>query len=154
MADVGIPSGPGFGTRPGNGYSEAPTGELVRSLVEEGRRLVREEAHLARVELKKQAQAVGRGAGVSAAGGVLVHAAVLCLVGCLVAALSLAMKVWVAALIVGCVVGLVGYVMAKAGAKRITHVEPPRQTIETIKEDGRWASGTMRAVRSRMRADA
>jgi hypothetical protein len=131
-----------------------PTGELVRELVEQGQRLIREEVHLAKVEIRDEAKRVATAGGLVGSGGVLAHTGFVVLSFMLVFALATAMALWAAALIVGIVWCGAGILLMKLGRDRVKQGVRPEQTIETIKEDRRWAKETMRDVKSNMRANA
>ena len=57
-----------------------------------------------------------------------------------IALLGLAMDTWIAALIVTVVYGAIAGVLALRGKTKIQEATPPaEQTVETLKEDARWA---------------
>ena len=57
-----------------------------------------------------------------------------------IALLGLAMETWIAALIVAVVYGAIAGVLALRGKNKIQEATPPaEQTVETLKEDARWA---------------
>jgi len=131
---------------------DAPTGELVSGMMEQGRRLVREEVRLARAELRRDARELGRDAGAVAGGGVMAHIGALVLAGAVVALLALVMPVWAAALITAAAFLAVGGVVAMAGWKRIKNIHGPTETVATLKEDTQWAKQTARDAKSQLRA--
>lgn len=141
--------------RPVDGLGARPAGELFRDFLGQGQRLFREEVRLAKTELRDEAKTAGKASGTAAAGGVIAYVGFLALTCAAVAALATGMPVWAGALIVGVVYALVGGIMAKGGVNKLKHMEKrPRETTETLQEDRQWASETMRAVRSRTRANA
>ena len=143
------------GGPPVDGLGGTPVKELFRDFLGQGQRLVREEVRLAKTELRDEAKAAGKASGTTAAGGVIAYVGFLALTAALIAALDTALPLWAAALIVGAVYALVGGLMAKGGVKKLKTMEKrPRETAETLQEDREWASETMRAVRSRTRANA
>jgi hypothetical protein len=145
----------GRGGPPVDGLGGRPAGELVRDLLGQGQRLFREEVRLAKAELKDEAKTAGKASGTAAAGGVVAYVGFLALTCAAIAALATGMPVWLGALFVGVVYAVVGGVMAKGGVSKLKRMEKrPRETTETLEEDRRWASETMRAVRSRTRANA
>jgi len=58
----------------------------------------------------------------------------------LIALLGLAMDTWIAALIVTVIYGVIAGVLAMSGKNKIQEATPPApQTVDTLKEDARWA---------------
>ena len=117
-------------------------GDLLAELSRETGQLVRKEIELASTEMTAKARRAGGQIGIAAAGGALVHAGVLVLLGMFVIALGeLGLALWLAALIVGAVTIVVGYVLVNRGlsALRSTSIVP-QQTIQTLKEDARWTT--------------
>ena len=106
-------------------------------------------------EFRNEAKTAGKASGTTAAGGVIALVGFLALTGALIAALDTGMPLWLASLIVGVVYAAVGGLMAKGGIGKLKKMEKkPRETTLTLQEDRRWASETMRAVRSKTRANA
>ena len=55
------------------------------------------------------------------------------------------MPLWVAANLVGIVAAVVGYLLVKRGLDALKREDfAPRQTMETLKEDGQWAKDQTR----------
>jgi len=119
---------------------EESTGELLKRLSQETSTLVRQEMELARAELTQQAKQAGKGAGMVGGAGVTGHMALFALTLTAIFVLDTFMKGWLAALIVTLVWGAVAAVLAQLGRNRIKEATPPApQTVETLKEDVRWA---------------
>jgi uncharacterized membrane protein YqjE len=119
---------------------EQPIGELLKQLSEETSNLVRQELALARAELEQQGKRAGRGAGMLGGAGVAGLLTLGSLTALLIALLDTAMKTWLAALIVTVLWGVVTGVLALQGRNKIKEATPPApQTVETVKEDVRWA---------------
>jgi uncharacterized membrane protein YqjE len=119
---------------------EQPIGELLKQLSEETSNLVRQELALARAELEQQGKRAGRGAGMLGGAGVAGLLTLGSLTAVLIALLDTAMKTWLAALIVTVLWGVVTGVLALQGRNKIKEATPPApQTVETVKEDARWA---------------
>jgi uncharacterized membrane protein YqjE len=119
---------------------EQPIGELLKQLSEETSNLVRQELALARAELEQQGKRAGRGAGMLGGAGVAGLLTLGSLTAVLIALLDTAMKTWLAALIVTVLWGVVTGVLALQGRNKIKEATPPApQTVETVKEDVRWA---------------
>ena len=125
---------------------ERSLGELFGDLAKETSELVRQEVQLARTEMTQKVSAVGKDAGMIAAGGLVAYAGLLALIATLIIALGqLGMPWWLSSLIVGVVVAAIGYFLIQKGINAIRHTNmAPQQTIQTLKEDRRWASEQMR----------
>jgi hypothetical protein len=141
--------------------SEQPTGELIRELFDEaktvaaeGTRLLRAELDTARHEIRREAKKVGPVAAMSGAGGVLVHAAVLMFAVAIAAALALVLPTWLAFGIVGVLLAATGAVLFVVARDQVREISlRPQKTIHNLEEDGRWAKGLTRSVRSNHRLD-
>ncbi|MCY1016201.1 phage holin family protein [Pyxidicoccus sp. MSG2] len=149
----------------GDGFRERPDardftfgsrgfGELFSEFMEQGRRLVRAEVALARAELKTEAKKASAGAGLLAGGGVVLFLGALTFVAFLVAALAVLMPVWASALVVAVLLLAVGGAVAWAGLGRLKRLHGPQRTIQTLKEDGQWASRTAHSMKSQMHGHA
>jgi hypothetical protein len=116
-------------------------GELFGDLSREIGTLVREEIHLARVELGDKLARVGQDAAKVAIGGAILYAGFLVFLFALVLILDLAIHMlWLSALIVAVVVLGIGYVLVRDGLDQLKHDDvTPRQTLETLQADVAWA---------------
>lgn len=120
-------------------------GELFKQLTSDMTLLMRQEFDLLRVEMtekgKRVGEQVGQGAGMLSAAAICGLFALACLTATVILLLVQAMPPWVAVLIAAIVYGVIAGVMALAGKRKLTHLEPPvpTQTIETVKEDVEWA---------------
>jgi len=122
------------------GRDDRSLGELFSELAQETSTLVRQEVNLAKTEVTHKASRAGRHLGVLAAGGAVAYAGLLAILAGIIALLNALMPVWVAALLVGIVVAIVGYVLVRRGLDALRREDfAPRETIETLKEDQRWA---------------
>jgi type IV secretory pathway TrbD component len=126
-----------------------PLNELVRMLLEDIRTLLRKEVELAKAEMAQKAQRLAVGAGMLAGAAVAGVMALGALTACLIAALALVLPVWAAALIVGGMWILVAVTLALVGKRQVARATPPgpEQTVETLKEDVRWAKIRLRSGR-------
>ena len=117
-------------------------GDLLAELSRETGQLVRKEIELAKTEMTAKARKAGAQVGMAAAGGALIHAGVLVLLGMLVIALSeMGLAPWLAALIVGVLTIGIGYLLVNRGLAGLRGGSMvPQQTIETLKEDARWTT--------------
>jgi uncharacterized membrane protein YqjE len=117
--------------------AEPSTGQLVSQLSTEISQLVRDELHLAQVEVSGKAKQAGIGAGMFGVAGVLALYGVGVLIATAILALTLAVDAWLAALIVGVVVLAAAGVAALAGKSRVSKAVPPvpSRAVEGVKED-------------------
>jgi uncharacterized membrane protein YqjE len=124
----------------GSDLREQSTGELLKRLSQETSTLVRQELELARAELTEKGRQAGKGAGMFGGAGVSGLMALFALTLTVIFVLDTFMKGWLAALIVTLVWGAIAAVLALQGRNRIQEATPPApQTVETVKEDVRWA---------------
>lgn len=132
---------------PGSGGADPPPaversiGELFADLARETSTLVRQEVQLAKTELTQKATFVAKNAVFIAAGGLIAYAGfVVLLVGLAFLINRIGLPLWLSALLVGLVVAGVGGFLALKGLKGLKEADPvPHQTVETVKEDVRWA---------------
>jgi uncharacterized membrane protein YqjE len=119
---------------------ERSVGELLKELSTETSTLVRKEMELARAELQEQGKRAGKGAGLLGGAGVTALLALGSLTATVIALLDTAMETWLAALIVTVIWGVIAGVLALQGRNKLQDATPPApQTVETLKEDVRWA---------------
>ncbi|MCW2993889.1 MAG: phage holin family protein [Conexibacter sp.] len=119
---------------------EQPVGDLLKRLSEETSTLVRQELALARAEMTERGKRAGTGAGMLGGAGVAGLLTLGALTATLIGVLDTAMVFWLAALIVTVVWAAVAGVLALQGKSKINEATPPApQTMETVKEDVRWA---------------
>jgi len=125
------------GTAPGEDLS---LGQLVGELTGDLQKLFRQELELARVELKTEATKAGKAAGMLGGAGFAGSMVALLLSLAAVFGLGEVLPLGWAALIVAVLWGLGGAVMFTMGRSRMRAVSPkPEQTVDTLKEDARWA---------------
>jgi uncharacterized membrane protein YqjE len=131
-----------------------PVKELVSEFLEQGRRLVRAEVQLARAEVRDELKKTTAGVGMSAAGGVVALLGAFTFVAFLVIALAGVMPLWASALLVAVLLLAGGAAIAYGGLQAMKKVHGPTKTIQTLKEDGQWASRTMHSMKSQMHGHA
>jgi hypothetical protein len=119
-------------------------GELFAELSREMSELMKKEMELAKTEMTAKARTAGVQAGVIAAGGALVHAGLLVLLGAIVTGLvALGLAAWLSALVVAAAVMVVGYVLVTNGLAKMRRTSlAPTQTMESLKENATWTSRT------------
>lgn len=122
--------------------------DLLKRLSEETTTLVRQEIELAKAEATEKGKKAGVGAGLVGGGTLFALFAFAALTTAIILALDLAMAGWLAALIVAVVYGAVAAVLALRGKEKLQDAGPPvpEQTIETVKEDARWAKTRARSA--------
>jgi hypothetical protein len=120
----------------GNGHShtpmdsESPVG-LLRRLADDVTNLLRKELALATSEVSQTVETTRSGLVSLAAGGGVLFAGLLFLLGAATAALAQVMDLWLAALIVGAVVTLIGWIMVASGKKKM---KPDRMKLERTRD--------------------
>ena len=117
-------------------------GDLLAELSREPGVLVRKEVELAKTELTATARKAAADAGLTAAGGALVHAGLLVLLAAFVVGLAqLGVAPWLSALIVALVTMGIGYLLVTRGLASMKRTPvAPTQTIEDLKETARWTT--------------
>lgn len=132
---------------------DAPVGELLQTVKEEGANLVSQEMRLAKAEMAGKAKDVGIGAGMFGGAGYVANLAAVALMITLILGLAEAMDAWLAALIVTVLFGALAAVLALTARKRIQQAGPPipqqtvesvKQTMQTVKEEATWGLGQTR----------
>ena len=121
-------------------------GELFGDLARDMGTLVSQEITLARTELTEKATRVGKDVGMLAAGGLVAYAGLLAIIAAIIFLMAdRGVPLWVSALIVGAIVVSIGVLLVRRGIAALrNHDLTPRQTIESIKEDTRWAKEQVR----------
>lgn len=110
--------------------------QLMTQLSEQTSRLVRDELHLAQLELKSAAKSAGRGAGLFSGAGILALFGFGAVVTTAIAALDIVLPLWAAALIVAAALFLCAGVAALLGKKQVEDATPPlEKTIDSVKQD-------------------
>ena len=115
-------------------------GDIIRSILDHTRSLLRDEVQLAKIELTEALGAKAKGAGLLAAAGVMGLFALGFLAAAGASALDLVLPTWAAQLIVAAIFLLVTVVAALLGRGAIrAGATKPERTVETLKEDAQWA---------------
>lgn len=133
----------------GGDLREHSTGNLVKQLADQTSTLVRQEIELAKAELSVKGKVAGEGAGMFGGAGVVALLALGTLTALVLSLLDKAMDFTLAALIVTFVYAAIATALALAGRTRLKRGMPPapEQTIETVKEDVKWAKSQAKSVR-------
>lgn len=129
--------------------SDRSVAELLKQLSDQTATLVRQELELAKVELTAKGKQAGVGAGMFGAAGMLGLYALGALTAAAILALTLAVTGWLAALIVAAAYGAAAGGLALSGKSRVSRGVPPtpEQTVQTVKEDVRYARERVREGR-------
>ncbi|HEX7050907.1 MAG TPA: phage holin family protein [Longimicrobiales bacterium] len=133
-----------------DGDAALPLGDLLRRLAGDTGALVRQQANLAKLEMKEAAAAMARdgvklavGIGLLAAGGLALAACVILLLGRLFNG-----AYWAGALIVGAVLVIIGAIVAARAVSDLRKRDvTPEETIESLQEDKRWLQREARDFR-------
>jgi len=134
---------------PSSTATDASAADLVKQLSEQTSRLVQQEMELAKAELSVKGKQVGIGAGLFGGAGVFGLYALGALTAAAIAGLGEVVAVWLAALIVTVIWAAVAAVMALVGKGRVQAGTPPvpEQTVDSTKEDVRWAKASAKRGR-------
>lgn len=127
------------------GPDDASLGDLFSSLTSDLSQLVRSEMELARVEIREEAGKAGKAAGMLGGGVVAALVALILLTSAAAWGLAEVVDAGWAFLIVGVVIGALAALLAMNGRRKLAEVRPvPDQTVDTLKEDARWARAQMK----------
>ena len=118
---------------------ERSLGELVQTATRDLSLLVSQEIALAKMEIKREVTAAGKGAGLFGGAGVTGLLALLFLSIALAFALGRPTTLGVGFLIVGLLYLVIAAVLGLVGKKKISQVGAPERTIATLKDDAAWA---------------
>ena len=149
MPDPALAAGAELHGEASSSHDEIPLSELLRELAADGRRLVRDEIGLAKLELGQSARAAAAVGALVGAGVVIGAFGAACLVAALVIGIGgLVGSYWASALGVGVLLSVVGGLALVIGLERVRSTRiAPEKTIETLRDDVDWASDEVRALR-------
>jgi uncharacterized membrane protein YqjE len=135
---------------PQRSAAEPSLGKLFKELAQESSTLIQQEMALAKAEMRENFKHLAKDAVLLAIGGGLLMVGLLVLTAFLVALLGdiLGDEYWLGALIVGAVFALIGGIVLAKGKSNLQHDElKPDQTIQTLKDDKRWAQAEAKQVK-------
>jgi len=119
---------------------EPSIGSLFTDLTDDMGRLVRQEIELARVETMQKVTKAMRSVVMLLAGGLVAYAGLIVVLIGIAILLGEIMPYWASSLVVGAVVLVVGAVLIGTGRSSLQNMTVvPEKTVESIKEDARWA---------------
>ncbi|MET9469030.1 phage holin family protein [Streptomyces sp. NPDC006544] len=125
---------------PAAAVGDPSIGDLIGEISQDVSQLVRDEIELAKAEIKQESAKAGKAVGLLGGAGYAGHVVVLFASLTLVFALANMMDPAWAGLIVTALWAVGGAVLYTVGRKRLRAVHlKPEQTLETLKEDARWA---------------
>ncbi|RKN47159.1 phage holin family protein [Streptomyces hoynatensis] len=114
--------------------------QVLADLTSDVETLFRQETELAKTEMREEATRAGKAAGMFGGAGFAGYLVVIFLSLAGMFALDLVLPLVFAALIVAGAWALIGLVLAAVGRQEMRAVSPtPNQTVETLKEDAKWA---------------
>jgi hypothetical protein len=120
--------------------TDASLGELVANATRDLSTLVHQEVELAKVEIKRDVAAAGKGAGMfGGAGFAGVFALLFLSISAAYGIQWLGVPLGCSFFAVGALYLLIAGVLAVTGKKSLARVGPPEKTIETLKDDAAWA---------------
>ncbi len=121
-------------------------GELVASATRDLSQLLHQEVELAKVEIKQEVAAAGKGAGLfGGAGFAGLFALIFLSISAAYGIASLGVPLGCGFFAVGALYLIAAAVLALTGKKQISKVGPPEKTIETVKDDIAWAKHPTKA---------
>ena len=129
---------------------EASLGELVSAATRDLSTLVRKEIELAKLEIKQDVVAAGKGAGMLGGAGFVSLLSVIFLgVAAAYGIAGLGLPLGIGFLLVAVAYLLVAGVLALLGKRNLGRISKPEQTIATLKDDASWAKHPTTTVASR-----
>ena len=118
---------------------ERSIADVLQDILRNIQEIVRSEVRLAKSELGDEFTKVKASAPLLVVGAVAGLLAAFFLAWAAFYALALVLPQWGAALIVAGVLAIVGGITMSAGVKALQRVQPPEQTIASVKENVQWA---------------
>jgi Flp pilus assembly protein TadB len=120
--------------------NDASLGELVANATRDLSSLVHQEVELAKVEIKRDIAAAGKGAGMFGGAGFLgVFALLFLSISAAYGLHWLGVPLGCGFFAVGAVYLVIAVVLVVTGKKNLQKIGPPEKTIETLKDDAAWA---------------
>jgi len=120
--------------------NDASLGELVANATRDLSSLVHQEIELAKVEIKRDVVAAGKGAGMfGGAGFTGVFALLFLSVSAAYGLHWLGVPLGCSFFAIGAIYLILAALLALTGKKSLTKVGPPEKTIESLKDDAAWA---------------
>ncbi|MGC5039090.1 phage holin family protein [Streptomyces sp. DT190] len=122
------------------GQEDSSMGELLSTVTSDVQHLLHQEVELAKAEIREEATKAGKAAGMFGGAGFAGYMVAVLLTLAAMFGLANVMDLAWAALIVTALWAVIGLVLYRRGRTQMRTVSPkPEQTMETLKEDMRWA---------------
>jgi uncharacterized membrane protein YqjE len=129
--------------------AEPSLGELFKQLAQDSATLVRQEVALAKAEMRENMREMARAGVLMAAGGVALFMALFAFTAFLIVGLGVLLaNFWLSALLVTLAYAVIGGALLMAGKNKMEENDlKPEQTIQTLREDKRWAQSEIEHVK-------
>lgn len=133
---------------------EAPVGDLLKRFGQDASTLVRQEITLAKLELRESAKSLAKDAGkLGAAAGLALLGGFALLAFVIVGLGDLIDNYWLSALIVSVLLLGSAAILAKGALDHIKRNRmAPQETVQTLKEDQRWAKREVQDFKQSLKA--
>jgi uncharacterized membrane protein YqjE len=125
-------------------HDEQPIGELFSELSGNLQTLMRKEVELAKVEATEQAKRAGKAGAMFGAAAVAGFLGALLVLFAVAWGLAEAIPTGLAFLAVGLLVLVIAALCAVAGKKKAAEIRPPKQTVQTLKQDVQVAQTSLK----------
>lgn len=138
----------------GNGTHEEPLGDLLKRFGQDAGTLVRQEITLAKLELRDSAKSLAKDAGtLGAAAGLALFGGLALLAFLIVGLGTLINNYWLSALIVAVILLAAAAIMARSALAHMKRNSlAPRETVQTLQDDKRWAQREVQEFKQSMKA--
>jgi len=138
----------------GRGTYEEPIGELLKRLGQDAGTLVKQEITLAKLELRDSVKSLAKDAGTLGAAAGLALLGALALLAFLIVGLgALLDNYWLSALLVAVLLLGAAAIMARGALGHIKRNSlAPRETVQTLQDDQRWAKREVQELKQSMKA--
>ncbi len=123
---------------------EQPLGQLFAELSDNLQQLMRKEVELAKVEATEQAKRAGKAGAMFGATAMMGFFGLLLLLFAAAFGLATVIPTGLAFLVVAVVVLLLAGLFLVVGRKQVAAIRPPKQTVETLKEDVQVAQTSLK----------
>ena len=138
----------------GDGTNEVPIGDLLKRFGQDASTLIRQEITLAKLELRESAKGLAQDAGkLGAAAGLGLLGALALVAFAIVGLGDLIDNYWLSSLIVAVLLLSAAAILAKGA---IAHMKRnalvPEETVQTLREDQRWAKREVQNFKQSMKA--
>jgi uncharacterized membrane protein YqjE len=138
----------------GGRTQEEPIGDLLKRFGQDAATLVRQEITLVKLELRESAKGLAKDAGkLGAAAGLALFGGLALLAFLIVGLGDLIDNYWLSALIVSVLLLGAAALMARGALRHVQQSSmAPRETVQTLKDDQRWAKREVQDFKQSMKA--